>query len=415
MGNLFNPCNDGFSKDRNYKIYADKTNLLDFLNQRLSTPKNCIALSHARRFGKSHAARMIDAYYSRGCDSSKIFDGTKISQNPDYLKHMNQYNVIHIDVSTFWDSYKANIIEKIVEYLYREFKDVFDNELNYDDNISYTLLTIYNKTKIPFVIIIDEWDCIVRNSNDQELIHRYLQFLHALFKSNESCSFLALGYITGILPIKKITDESALNNFSEYTMLRSKPITEYFGFTEEEVENLCRVYDMDYPSMKNWYDGYLIDGMHMSNPNSVVEAIENREFASYWKYTSSFETINSFITLNYAGLKDDVMSMLAGNMSRVRTDTFKNDFSTIKSKDNALTALIHLGYLAYDAVKKKAYIPNYEVSTAFESAIEDCSGQWEDVAKAISTCVNCWTKQSKEIPKEWRNFLNWPMTHILRH
>lgn len=245
-------------------------------------------------------------------------------------------------------------------------------------------MSIYDITNIPFVIIIDEWDCIIRNSHDENLIHKYLQFLHSLFKSEESKSFLALAYITGILPIKKIKDESSLNNFREYTMLKSKPITEYYGFTEDEVKNLCKQYDMDFDSTKAWYNGYLIDGMHMYNPNSVSMAMDRQDFDSYWKNTSSFASINTFITMNYAGLKDDIMAILAGSMVRVNTNTFKNDFTTIASKDDALTALIHLGYLGYDSDRKKAFIPNYEVATAFEAALQ--TGEWSDIARAISTC-----------------------------
>ena len=118
MGVYFNPNNGSFTKDRNYKIYIDKTGLLEYLNECLETPKNCIALSHARRFGKSHAAGMIDAYYSLGCDSSNLFDDTKIAESADYRKYMNKYNVIHLDVSTFWDSYRDNIIDKIIEIMY---------------------------------------------------------------------------------------------------------------------------------------------------------------------------------------------------------------------------------------------------------------------------------------------------------
>ena len=179
--------------------------------------------------------------------------------------------------------------------------------------------------------------------------------LHSLFKSEESKVFLALAYITGILPIKKIKDESALNNFDEYTMLKSKPITKYFGFTEEEVKELCNKYDMDFDTAKTWYNGYLIDGIHMYNPNSVSLAMKKQDFDSYWKNTSSFESINTFITMNYEGLKDD-----------------------------ALTALIHLGYLGYDAERKSAYIPNYEVASAFELALQ--TGSWNEVAKSISKC-----------------------------
>ena len=384
MGVYFNPSNESFTSDKNSKIYVDKTGLLEYLNGILGTNSRCIALSHARRFGKSHAAGMIDAYYSLGCDSTKLFEDTKIAESSDFKKYMNQYNVIHLDISSFWDFYKDNIVEKIVEYIYKDLKKSFGDELDYQDNISYVLMEIYQKTSNPFVIIIDEWDCVIRNSNDKELVHRYLQFLHSLFKSEESKSFLALAYITGILPIKKIKDESALNNFDEYTMLKSKPITEYYGFTEEEVRGLCTEYDMDFDATKAWYNGYLIDGVHMYNPNSVAMAMKKKDFDSYWKNTSSFASINTFITMNYAGLKDDIMTMLAGGKVRVNTNSFQNDFSTVASKDDALTALIHLGYLGYDADRKRAYIPNYEVATAFEAALQ--TGEWKDIAKAISIC-----------------------------
>ena len=384
MGVYFNPNNESFTKDRNYKIYIDKTGLLEYLNEALGTPNNCIAVSHARRFGKSHAAGMVDAYYSLGCDSTKLFEDTKLADNADWKKHMNRYNVIHLDVSTFWDSYKDNIVEKIIEYIYKDFQIVFGEELDYKDNISYILVKIYQKTNTPFVIIIDEWDCVIRNSTDTELVHKYLQFLHSLFKSEESKAFLALAYITGILPIKKIKDESALNNFDEYTMLKSNPITEYYGFTEDEVKDLCEKYEMDFDAVKAWYNGYLIDGMHMYNPNSVSMAIRRKDFDSYWKNTSSFASINTFITMNYAGLKDDIMTMLSGGKVMVETDAFQNDLSEIHSKDDAITALIHLGYLGYDADRKSAYVPNYEVAKAFQMALK--TGEWSEISKAISRC-----------------------------
>ena len=384
MGVYFNPNNESFTQAKNSMVYVDKTGLIEMLNKRLSTEDKCIAVSHARRFGKSHAAGMIDAYYSLGCDSTKLFEDTKLSSNADFKKYMNKYNVIHLDVSSFWDDYKDNIVEKIAEYIYKDFKEEFGDSFECDEKFSFTLMTIYRKTKVPFVIIIDEWDCVIRNSEDKELVHRYLQFLHSLFKSEESKSFLALAYITGILPIKKIKDESALNNFREYTMLDSYPITEYYGFTEDEVKSLCKEHDMDFESTKAWYNGYLIDGRHMYNPNSVSMALDRHRFDSYWRNTSSFSSINTFITMNYAGLKDDIMTMMAGGKVRVNTNTFKNDFSTIASKDDALTALIHLGYLGYDVDRKKAFIPNYEVATAFEAALQ--TGEWTEIAKAISIC-----------------------------
>ena len=384
MGVYFNPSNASFRQARNSRIYVDKTGLIEQLNMRLSTEDKCLAVSHARRFGKSHAAGMIDAYYSLGCDSGELFDDTKIARDADYRKYMNKYNVIHLDIASFWDDFKDDLVEKVKEYIIDDFRKSFNKNIDYSKKLSIILMSIYQKTNTPFVIIIDEWDCVIRNSDDKELVHKYLQFLHSLFKSEESKSFLALAYITGILPIKKIRDESALNNFSEYTMLKSKPITKYYGFTEDEVKELCERFDMDFETVRAWYNGYLIDGIHMYNPNSVVQSMVDHDCDSYWRNTSSFESINTFITMNYEGLKDDIMSMLSGKKVRVNPNTFRNDLSIITSKDDALTALIHLGYLGYDADRKSAYVPNYEVATAFELALQ--TGEWKDIAKAISTC-----------------------------
>lgn len=348
MGTYFNPNNESFTKAVRSRIYIDKTGLLNELNALLCTEGNCVAISHARRFGKSQAAGMIDAYYSLGSDSKELFSSFEIGQSSDFEK------------SGF-------------------------RGINPRKDIHVVINDIYQETGRPFVIIIDEWDCVVRNHADRpDLVHEYLQFLNSLFKSEEARRFLALAYITGILPIKKVKDESALNNFREYTMISSKRFTRYFGFTEDEVKGLCEQYEMDFESVKEWYNGYLINGMHMYNPNSVYQAMDEQELDSYWKNTSAFDTINTFITMNYAGLKDDILEMLSGGKISVNVNTFRNDFSMIASKDEALTALIHLGYLAYDVENEEAYIPNFEVALAYQSALS--TGCWEEIARTISRC-----------------------------
>ena len=387
MGTYFNPDNQGFRTDIQSRIYIDKTGLISYTNSVLCTSERCIALSHARRFGKSQAATMLKAYYSRGCDSEELFSGFEISKSSDFRKHLNQYNVIHFDVSSFSDDFGTGLIKEIKRHIYDEFREEYP-EIDYSKSTAAVLMQVYKKSvvrtenaekNIPFVIIIDEWDCVIRNYPDKpEFIHEYLQFLHSLFKSDESKTFLALGYITGIVPVKKIKDESALNNFDEYTMTDSGVLTEYFGFTEDEVIELCGKYDMNFDSVKAWYNGYLIDEKHMYNPNSVCQAMRKHKIKSYWKDTSAFETINQFITLNFDGLKEDVITMLSGGRVDVNTKTFKNDLSVIGTKNEVLTALIHLGYLGYDAERNKAYIPNYEVATAFQSALE--TGKWTDIS-----------------------------------
>lgn len=384
MGFYYNPGNESFRKATSDELYVDKTGLINVLNKLINKEKNCIALSHARRFGKSQAAGMIDAYYSKGSDSRELFSKFEISKSENFEKYLNKYNVIHLDIASFFNSSGENIIEEIRKRILNDIKKEFDNQVNYDNDLSVIFEEIYKLTNTAFVIIIDEWDCIIRNSNNEELVHKYLQFLHTIFKSEESKSFLALAYITGILPIKKIQDESALNNFEEYTMINSDEFTPYFGFTEEEVKMLCEKYDMDFEEVKKWYDGYLINKIHIYNPNSVSEAIYRHAVRSYWKNTSAFSTINNYVCLNYAGLKDDVLKMMNGERVNVNVNKFQNDLSIINSKDDALTALIHLGYLAYDSDTGECFIPNYEVSLAFEAALSDNS--WGIIAKTFNNC-----------------------------
>ena len=387
MGTYFNPSNAGFRKAAKDEIYIDKSGLLNLLNRKLFAEKNCISVSHARRFGKSQAARMIDAYYSKGCDSEELFSELEISKAPDFKKHLNKYNVIHLDIASFADDYSDNLVKEIKRHIFNEFREKYP-DVDYSSSTASVFKQVYDSAeneKTSFIIIIDEWDCVVRNLSDKPgLVHEYLQFLHSLFKSEESQEFLALGYITGILPIKKIEDESALNNFREYTMIDSKEFTPYFGFTEKETEGLCRKYNMNFDSVKAWYDGYQISGMEMYNPNSVYQAMTDHSLESYWKNTSAFGTVNKFITMNFDGLKEDVVRMLAGEKVYVDTETFQNDLSVIDSKDDSLTALIHLGYLGYNCDDSTAYIPNYEVANAFHSAMKRNS--WNDIAKLYQTC-----------------------------
>ena len=381
----FNPQSESFKVAINSPVYVDKTLLLEALNMVLRTEGRCVSLSHARRFGKSQAAGMIDAYYNKAMDSRELFAPFKIAKCADFEKHLNKYNVIHLDISTVADFYKEDLIEQVTKNVYGDMRESFP-DVDYDAPINKVLSDIYSLTGTPFVIIIDEWDCVVRNHADRpDLVHRYMQFLHAMFKSEESKSFLALGYITGILPVKKIKDESALNNFVEYTMVNSRNLTEFYGFTEDEVKDLCEKHDLNFESVRKWYNGYLINGKHMYNPNSVYQAIQFKSIESYWKNTSSFDTINTFITMNFDGLKDDIISIMKGGKVYVDTTTFLNDLSEIGSKDNALTALIHLGYLGYDADRGMAYMPNYEVSEAFQLAIK--TGGWKELADALKNSL----------------------------
>lgn len=189
--------------------------------------------------------------------------------------------------------------------------------------------------------------------------------------------------MTGILPIKKYGSHSAINIFDEFSMTDPAMLAEYTGFTENEVINLCEKFNIDSDEMQYWYDGYLFDeNIHIYSPESVVNAITRKKFRSYWTRTETYEALKIYIDMNFNGLKDNIIQMLGGSKIKVSVDTFQNDMTTFASKDDVLTLLIHLGYLAYNYNSREVFIPNHEIQEEFTMAVE--SSHWNEVIKSIS-------------------------------
>lgn len=385
MGLYVDRGNESYKIALNSKIYIDKTGLLKYTNEVIGTEQNRICVSRPRRFGKSMAADMISAYYDKSCDSKELFDRYCISKAKDYVKHLNQYRVIHLDITMFTTQEKTvSITTSIHEQITEELRSIYPGVLDESDrNLPYALAQINDVTGDRFVVIIDEWDAIFRESRyNTQAQKEYVDLLRGLFKSDLSKRFIALAYMTGILPIKKYNSESALNNFDEFTMTSPAMLAEYVGFTEEEVKGLCKEYGMDFEEARRWYDGYAFPRIsHVYSPNSVVKAMLRGEFSNYWTSTVAYESLKNYISMNYDGLKDVIIKLLAGSRCRVNINTYENDMTSFKSKDDVLTMLIHLGYLAYDSTGREVYIPNEEVGEAFVQAVE--SSGWTTVARAI--------------------------------
>ena len=243
--------------------------------------------------------------------------------------------------------------------------------------MTYVLERIFAEYSQQFVFIIDEWDCILRDTkNDSEAQKTYLNFLCNLFKGQ---SYVALAYMTGILPIKKYGKHSAINVFYEYSMTDAKPISEFTGFTENEVKFLCKKYNKPFEQMKRWYDGYCLDGISIYNPKSVVESILRDNFGNYWTKTETYEALKVYIQTNFDGLRDKVVKLIAGEKVAINPDKFQNDMTTFNSADDVLTLLVHLGYLTYN--DNMAWVPNSEVAQEFINSIED--GGWEEVMCSV--------------------------------
>lgn len=386
MGLYINIGNDGFRAARNGE-YVDKSTLIELVNNSLNSERQFMCISRARRFGKSMAAKMLNAYYDHSCHSEALFQDLKIVDNPSFLQHLNKYPVLYVDMTNFITRYRnsGDIVHHIQTDIIAELKIAYPN-VKFDANndlqsVLYDIVQQEEPSK--FIMIVDEWDAILRETNpNHNEGEKYVDFLRLLFKSGNSLSVFAGVYMTGILPIKKYKTQSALNNFEEYTMISPGEMAACFGFTDEEVLELCARNKIDKEQVRLWYDGYRIgEQKSIYNPLSVIRAIKRRYFESYWSNTGTYETVSHYIKMNYEGLKDDVIKLLTGDSCAVNTKNFQNDVNVINSKNDVLTVLIHLGYLSYNRDTGECSIPNKEISLEFENAVEDTG--WIEVSNAL--------------------------------
>lgn len=381
MGMFVNPDNSAFQVALNSEIYIDKSGLINYTNKVLNTLQGYICNSRPRRFGKSVTANMLTAYYSRGCDSEGLFADLEISKSADFKKYLNQFDVIHLDIQ--WCMEPAGGADQVVPYISEktiaELKEYYPDALSEDaKSLPEALSQINALTGKKFIVIIDEWDVLIRDkATNTKAQEDYINFLRGMFKGTEPTKYIQLAYLTGILPIKKEKTQSALNNFDEFTMLSASILAPYIGFTENDVHYLAEKYSLDFHEVQRWYDGYFLNDFHIYNPKAVVSVMLRKEFKSYWSETSAYDTIVPLINMNYDGLKTAIIEMLSGTEVKVNTATFKNDTLNIASKDDVLTYMIHLGYLGYNQNRKTAFVPNEEIRQELTMAVE--SKRWNEM------------------------------------
>ena len=401
MGIYLNPGNNKFRRAVNSDIYVDKTGLIKYTNSVVNTLQSCVCVSRPRRFGKSMAADMLTAYYSKGCDSRELFSGLEIACDKSFEEHLNKYDTIFLNMQEFLSrsSDVQELLERVESKVIRELKKQYPDAELYDENdLAETMQDIFAEGGCPFVVIIDEWDCIFREfKHDKAAQETYLDFLRDLLKDKE---YIYLAYMTGILPIKKYGTHSALNMFDEFSMIDPGPLAEYVGFTEKEVEALCRKYQMDINEIKNWYDGYSFEEIKsIYSPKSVVSCMRLGKLGNYWSQTETFEALQLYIDMNFEGLRDDILSMIAGETVPVNTRSFTNDMTTFRTEDDVLTLLIHLGYLGYYYADKTVFIPNEEIRSEYVSAV--AVSDWGEVSKALKNSADTlqavWQGREKQV------------------
>ena len=402
MGNILNPDKDNsfinLVKNKDTRVFVDKTDFIEKTNALFNTDGKLLAVTRPRRFGKTVTADMLSAYYSKGYAGRNIFDNLKISKEKNYAEHLNKYNVIYIDMNSIKDkyiSYKSDkslyieAIDDIVDFLqYMVIRDLKENkeyaeQISSDPligkkSLSSALEVICKHTSEKFILIMDEWDLIYREfQNESALQEKFIEFLRGLFKSDDGVSCFALAYLTGILPIKKYNSQSALNGFDEYNMLSPGDYAPYFGFTENEVAKIvkstnCKVSHQD---LKEWYEGYKIKGVDIYNPNSVCKAVSRNECISYWSGTSSNEEFVRLINTDFQGLKEDIINLIEGEEVAFSCANFQNDMVTLKDKNDVFSLLVCLGYLCCSETKNKyrkvAYVPNAEIKAVLMDIVKE--------------------------------------------
>ena len=384
MGNYINKGNEIF---RSFfkREYIDKTGLIAEVNARLCTGSRFMCVTRSRRFGKSMAAQTLYAYYDHSCDSRQLFEDLEIAKDVSFEEHLNKYPTIYLDLTSFVTRYQeddmVHVIDKTLKAdVQKAYPDV---ELSEDYDLMDSLFAISTAKRQQFIFIIDEWDTICREfPSTSSVMTAYVNWLRRMFKDVSAMDVFAGVYMTGILPIKKYNTQSALNNFTEYSMIQPGRMARYFGFTQDEAHALSTKYNLDFDELEKWYDGYQIGNeSSMFNPNSVMLAIDNEWCTSYWGKTASYEVVKSYIMMNFDGLKDDILLLLGGGRTTVDPVGFQNDMHDVRNRDDVLTLLIHLGYLSFDRKTNECFVPNLEVSIELGYAVRDV--KWKAVTEAL--------------------------------
>ena len=421
MGIYLNPNSVLLKEAMQSEIYVDKSLIVKELNKFINTENKFICVSRPRRFGKSMASDLICSYYGKTTDSLPLFEKLNIYHDESFSKHYGKYNVIKLDINGMYRDVKkkTNLVKEITSEVVNEMREQFpDAKITKSATLAKAMQTVYAKTGEQFVIIMDEYDVLIREDVSDEIFLPYLEFLNGLFKNRTLKPAIAMAYFTGILPIVRDKVESKLNEFMEFTMYESSCLSEFVGFTFNEVEALCRSYNMDYNECLRWYDGYrLSKEISVCNPKSVVTAMMLRSYRSYWSMTGSYENIKDYVEYDFDGTRKDVETMLGGGRVKVNVWSFLNSKKCFKDKDDVFTYLIHLGYLTYDKDTKECYIPNFEVREQWLLALKNNKNYAQtmkmihDSEKLLAETIKCNAEYVAAALKEAHSRQTNPLTY----
>ncbi len=366
-GNFKNNEFELITKD---KYFIDKTPIIEKMNELVGIKDRYVCITRPRRFGKTINAMMLASYYSKNADFKDLFDKFEISKSTSYLEHLNKHNVIYMTFNSNVSDLKtySDYIEFYKSRIIRDISETYPN-VNVNDTISEMLEQASDETGEGFVFVIDEWDYIFNNNLFSEEDRKdFLEFLRDLLKDKP---YVELAYMTGVLPIAKYSAGSALNMFLEFNIMNDHTYDEYFGFTNEEVESLCKKQNkISIDSLKEWYNGYYTcNNLQIYNPRSVTTALRQGVCQSYWTNTGPMDEISYYIENNIEEIQNDIVQMVSGIPVNIHLEGYSAEQINLNTRDEILSAMTVYGFLSY--YDETLTIPNKELRMKFDYSLKN--------------------------------------------
>lgn len=366
---------DKYRTVMNGTYFVDKSEILEELIPALQQEQRFFCITRPRRFGKTVMANMIAAFFEN-IGEKTLFDKLQISRYESYKEHAGTHDVIYIDFSemprecTSYKEYMARIQDGILQDIGRAYPDV---EIAPNEAVWDVLSEIFNKFGDKFIFVMDEWDAVFHmNFISEKDRENYLLFLKLLLKGQ---SYVELAYMTGVLPIAKYSDGSELNMFLEYNMATRIRFSEYFGFSDDEVDMLYQRYQaktkhpqITRESLREWYDGYhTAAGERLYNPRSVVCALTDNQISNYWVSSGKYDSVFTYIKNNIDEIQNDLTLMFAGEKIPSGIQEYAATAQELKTKEEIYSAMVVYGLLTYD--NGMVFVPNKETKEYLQKAM----------------------------------------------
>lgn len=416
VGNYLNTetAADTYSREFYSPYFVDKSLLLEQLMARVETSTNYICITRPRRFGKSVMANMIAAFFSGAGHVQDVFEKLKIAASDKYQDYAGKYDVVFVSLNelprkcTSYEQY----IERIENRLLKDLIDAYPKaEIQKEDAVWDAFSAVYHAYDSKrFIFVLDEWDFIFHRDfvtlRDRK---EYIDFLSNLLKGK---AYVSLAYMTGILPIAKYSSGSELNMFLEYTMVSEELYGDYFGFTEEEVDELYQRFlnNQQHPKvtrdgLKLWYDGYHTkQGRRIYNPRSVVAALTNNNLGNYWTSVGPYDEIFYYIERNTAQVRDDLAKMVSDLPVRANVQEYAATSMNLMTRDEIFSAMVVYGFLSFE--KGCVRIPNKELMDRFKDLLikEPTLGYVHQLAKASDRMLRATLENNTAVMAEILEF-----------